>query len=139
MKYSFKIGIAFLYVTYARFKVSKLASLMYSPDIQLRKIQLPSTILFHILPKVMERQTMYQGMPSKFPNTSPWIHHYILYTVCNKMSLFATWHTKTSPDSNAIPVNNLSVQYIQLPTLLRDDHSKEIENLIFTQMITLKQ
>jgi hypothetical protein len=42
-------------------------------------------------------------------------------------------------DSNVIPVNDLSVQYIQLPTLLRDDHSKEIENLILTQVITLQQ
>jgi len=35
-------------------------------------------------------------------------------------------------DSNVIPVNDLSVQYIQLPTLLRDDHSKKTENLILT-------
>lgn len=139
MKYSFKIGIAFLYVTYARFKASNLASLMYSGDTQLRKIQFPSTILFQTLPKVKERQTMHHGIPSKFPNTSPWIHCYILVTVRNKMSLFATWHTKISPDSNVIPVNNFSVQYIQLPTLLRDDHSKETENLILTPLITLQQ
>lgn len=98
MKYSFKIGIAFLYVTYTRFKVSNLASLIHPGDIPLRKIQLPSTILFQILPKVMARQTMHHGIPSKFPNTSPWIHRYILVTVSNKMSLFATWHTKTSPN-----------------------------------------
>jgi len=42
-------------------------------------------------------------------------------------------------DSNVIPVNDLSVQYIQLSTLLTDDHSKETRNLILTQMITLQQ
>jgi len=42
-------------------------------------------------------------------------------------------------DSNVIPVTDLSVQYIQLPTLLRDNHSKETENLILTQVITLQQ
>lgn len=42
-------------------------------------------------------------------------------------------------DSNVIPVIDLSVQYIQLPTLLRDNHSKETGNLILTQVITLQQ
>lgn len=71
MKYSFKIGISFLYVTYARFKVSKLASLMYSGDIQLRKIQLPSTILFQTLPKVTERQSMPSWDTKQVPKHKP--------------------------------------------------------------------
>ena len=42
-------------------------------------------------------------------------------------------------DSTAIPANDLPVQYIQLPAPLRDDQSKETENLILTQVITLQQ
>jgi hypothetical protein len=42
-------------------------------------------------------------------------------------------------DSNVIPVTDLSVQYIQLPTLLRDNRSKKTENHILTQVITLQQ
>jgi hypothetical protein len=92
MKYSFKIGIVILYTTYARFMVSKWVC--YFNVLRWYTVR---KSLFQILLKCWEDWQCIVGYQASSQTQTPWIHHYILVTVCNKMSLFATRHTKTSP------------------------------------------
>jgi len=64
---------------------------------------------------------------------------FLLHYITRCLYLPHDIQTLHQTDSNVIPVNDLSVQYIQLSTLLRDDHSNETKNLILIQVITLLQ